>query len=51
MLPRNVEDKAASLRVGLASDVGVLLYCLRLCLPAASVLPIAINEKFGTFSF
>jgi hypothetical protein len=27
------------------------VYGLRLCLPAASVLPIANNEKFGTFSF
>jgi len=25
--------------------------CLPLCLPAAPVLPIAKNEKFGTFSF
>jgi hypothetical protein len=28
-----------------------LRFGLRLCLPAAPVLPIAINEKFGTLSF
>ena len=28
-----------------------LSYCFRLCLPAAPVLPIAKNERFGTLSF
>ena len=27
------------------------LFCLRLCVPTAPVLPIIRNENFGTFSF
>jgi hypothetical protein len=45
------EDKTPSRRVRLSNDAVVLVLLFEMCPPPASVLPIANNEKFGTFSF